>query len=179
MATKFEPPHDKTNKMICASSEDSDQPGHLPSLSFRCALSGYLRTQAFFMRTAKTPIRLGGFQGWCESCHFVGFDLWRLIWLMACVRTSTIGDQHWWPLKYIILIGTNGHHWSPMFASAADRRSPNAWMVVRFGFKIPSQGQLFYITRIAKWFRAVVRVTEYSALNNYYQYFALHTLSWK
>ena len=29
---KFEPPHDKTNKMACAPSEDSDQPGHLPSL---------------------------------------------------------------------------------------------------------------------------------------------------
>ena len=27
-----EPPHDKTNKMACAPSEDSDQPGHLPSL---------------------------------------------------------------------------------------------------------------------------------------------------
>ena len=27
-----EPPHDKTNKMICASSEDSDQPGHPRSL---------------------------------------------------------------------------------------------------------------------------------------------------
>ena len=29
---KYEPPHDKTNKMACASSEDSDQPGHPPSL---------------------------------------------------------------------------------------------------------------------------------------------------
>ena len=28
----FEPPHDKTNKMACAPSEDSDQPEHLPSL---------------------------------------------------------------------------------------------------------------------------------------------------
>ena len=27
-----EPPHDKTNKMTCAHSEDSDQPGHQPSL---------------------------------------------------------------------------------------------------------------------------------------------------
>ena len=27
-----EPPHDKTNKMACAPSKDSDQPGHLPSL---------------------------------------------------------------------------------------------------------------------------------------------------
>ena len=27
-----EPPHDKTNKMACAPSDDSDQPGHSPSL---------------------------------------------------------------------------------------------------------------------------------------------------
>ena len=27
-----EPPHEKTNKMACAPSEDSDQPGHPPSL---------------------------------------------------------------------------------------------------------------------------------------------------
>ena len=30
--TKFEPQHNKTNKMTCASSEDSDQHGHPPSL---------------------------------------------------------------------------------------------------------------------------------------------------
>ena len=29
---KIEPRHDKTNKMICAPSEDSDRPGYLPSL---------------------------------------------------------------------------------------------------------------------------------------------------
>ena len=28
----FEPPRDKTNKLTCAPFEDSDQPGHLPSL---------------------------------------------------------------------------------------------------------------------------------------------------
>ena len=27
-----EPPHDKTNEMACAPNEDSDQPGHPPSL---------------------------------------------------------------------------------------------------------------------------------------------------
>ena len=32
MTLPIEPPHDKTNKMACAPSEDSDQPGHLPSL---------------------------------------------------------------------------------------------------------------------------------------------------
>ena len=32
-----EPPHDKTNKMACAPSKDSDQPGHPPSpISLRC-----------------------------------------------------------------------------------------------------------------------------------------------
>ena len=29
---RFEPHRDKTNKMACAPSEDSDQPGHPPSL---------------------------------------------------------------------------------------------------------------------------------------------------
>ena len=34
-----EPHRDKTNKMACAPSEDSDQPGHPPSLiSLRCLL---------------------------------------------------------------------------------------------------------------------------------------------
>ena len=37
----YELPRDKTNKMACAPSKDSDQPGHLPSLiSLRCALIG-------------------------------------------------------------------------------------------------------------------------------------------
>ena len=46
--------------------------------SLRCALNGSLRIQAFFMRTAKTLIRLGGCPGcdlslrWAQS-HFVGF----------------------------------------------------------------------------------------------------------
>ena len=44
--------------MACVPSEDSDQSGHPPSLiSLPCALSGWLRTQCFFMRTAKTLIR--------------------------------------------------------------------------------------------------------------------------
>ena len=34
---RFESPHDKTNKMTCVPSEDSDQPGHPSSLiSLRC-----------------------------------------------------------------------------------------------------------------------------------------------
>ena len=36
--TKCEPPHDKTNKMACAPSKDSDQPGHPPSLIILCCV---------------------------------------------------------------------------------------------------------------------------------------------
>ena len=35
--------------------------------SLRCALSVYLSTQAFFMQTAKTEIKLGWRPGWSES----------------------------------------------------------------------------------------------------------------
>ena len=68
----------KPTKCDSVPSEDSDQPGHLPSLiSLHCALSGYLRTQAFFMWTAKALIRLGRCPGWSVFagciCHFVGF----------------------------------------------------------------------------------------------------------
>ena len=57
--SSFELPHDKTNKMACAPSKDSDQPRRPPSLiSLRCALNEQLRFQAFFMQTAKTLIRL-------------------------------------------------------------------------------------------------------------------------
>ena len=57
----------KPTKWLCAqrrlrsawASAQSDQ-------SLRCALNGWLRTQAFFIRTAKTLIRLVGCPGWSE-----------------------------------------------------------------------------------------------------------------
>ena len=59
-----EPPHDKTNKMACAPSEDSDQPGHPPSLirvfAVRMKKSWVL---SYPLSTAKTLIRLGGCPG--------------------------------------------------------------------------------------------------------------------
>ena len=58
----------KPTKWLCSqrrlrsawASAQSDQ-------SLRCGLNGELRTQAFFMLTAKTLIRLGGCPGWSES----------------------------------------------------------------------------------------------------------------
>ena len=80
--------HDMTKPTNeCAPSEDLDEPGRPPSLiSLRCALSEKLRTQAFFMRTAKTLIRLS----LCRAhSHFVGFVI---SWLKCfhCVKSVTI-----------------------------------------------------------------------------------------
>ena len=56
--------YDKTNKMSCAPSEVSDQPGHPPSL---ITVFAVWRTKHLLMRTAKTLIRLRGCSGWSES----------------------------------------------------------------------------------------------------------------
>ena len=62
---KIESRHDKTSKLICAPSEDSDQSGHLPSLIRVSAvrLKQNLGPKLPTERTAKTLIRLGGCPG--------------------------------------------------------------------------------------------------------------------
>ena len=63
-----EPPHDKTNKMAIAPSEDTDHPVHPPSLiSLRCPHEQTLGPQLPIERTMNTLIRLGGCPGWSES----------------------------------------------------------------------------------------------------------------
>ena len=64
-----ESPHDKPNKLTCVPSEDSDQPGHPPSLIRLCCpyeerLGPYLHIK----RSAKTLLRLDWlWPGWFES----------------------------------------------------------------------------------------------------------------
>ena len=62
-----EPPHDKTNKIACAPSEESDQPGHPPSL-IRVFAVRMKKTWVYGypLSTQRRLIRLG-------ICHFVGF----------------------------------------------------------------------------------------------------------
>ena len=79
---KIEPRHDKPNKMICAPSEDSDQPGHPPSLirisAVRLKQTWALSYPVCAQRRlwsdwvecpgwSETLIRLGGCPGWSES----------------------------------------------------------------------------------------------------------------
>ena len=65
---RFEPWHDKTNKMACAPSRDSDQPGHPPSLIRVFAVrkkKAWVLSYPF--SALRRLIRLGGCPGWSES----------------------------------------------------------------------------------------------------------------
>ena len=77
-----EPPHDKTNKMTCAPSEDSEQPGHLPNLIrvFAMRSMGSLGPKISSCEQRRL-IRLGVCPGYSESsmgAHFAGFVVRRL-----------------------------------------------------------------------------------------------------
>ena len=87
----YEPPHDKINKMACANSEDSDQPGHLPSLiwvfairmkkalvlSYRMSAQWRLWSDWADAQAGRMPRLIWVFAG-C-TWHFVGFVIWRLL----------------------------------------------------------------------------------------------------
>ena len=67
---KHEPPHDKTNKMAIAPSEDTNQPVHPPSLIwsvFAVRMKKHRVLSYPLSATAKTLIRLGGCLNWSES----------------------------------------------------------------------------------------------------------------
>ena len=74
----MEPSHDKTKKMACAPSEDSDQPGHPPSLIrvFACAQwvakdHSFLHADSDQARWMPRLIHVWVFAGF--TCQFVGF----------------------------------------------------------------------------------------------------------
>ena len=92
----------KPTKWVCAqwrfrsawASAQSDQ-------SLRCAFNGQLRTQAFFMRTAKTLIRLGGCPGWFKCslgahslCWFCYVAAHILTHSFSSLQNSIIGFSH-------------------------------------------------------------------------------------
>ena len=77
----FEPLQDKTNKMTCAPSEDSDQPRHLPSLLSRCCAPEASLGPKLPISTQWRLIRLDGRPGWSvfagRTCQFVGLSCGR------------------------------------------------------------------------------------------------------
>ena len=91
-----EPPHDKTNKMICALSEDSDQPGHPPSL-IRVFAVGMKKPWVFSypMSASEDSDQTGRmsrliFQAG-RTCHFVGSVMKRLT---LCLVVTWVVRHH-------------------------------------------------------------------------------------
>ena len=71
-----EPPYDKTNKMACAPSKNSDS-GHLPSLIrvFAVHMKKSWVLSYPLLDTEKTVIRLGA-QSFCWFCHETAQIIW-------------------------------------------------------------------------------------------------------
>ena len=105
-AMKVKPKCDKTNKMTCAPSEDSDQSEHPPSSgqSSLCALCEakdskdwcLLCAQTFFMQTAKTDqtwwMDAQSDQSLCWTCII----LLVLSYFSSCINFSIFVAGTWW-----------------------------------------------------------------------------------
>ena len=84
MKTENKPLHDKTNKMTCAPSEDSDQPGHPPSLirvfavrMQKAWVPSYPLSAQRRLRSDWSDTQADLSLRWAHS-HFVGFVMRRL-----------------------------------------------------------------------------------------------------
>ena len=130
-------PHDKTNKMTCAPSEDSDQPGHSPSL---------IRVFAVRMKKAwvlSYPLSAQGrlWSDWadaqadlslrCAHIHFVGFVMRRL---KLCFRCSCYSTRTGRGLNYTKkLSSVSVHLYIPKESSPSRARIPdivNLWLIL-------------------------------------------------
>ena len=95
--TTYQPPHDKTNKMACAPSEDSDQPGHPPSLIKVFPVPAWSYVQAdMSLHCAHMPF-------W-SFCHEVAH-----IYIISSVLVKTSS----WDPKHRILDKSMWKHVSP------------------------------------------------------------------
>ena len=93
-----EPPHDKTNIMICSPSEDSDELWHPPSLIRVFAvrmkahwdLSYPLSDSEDSVQAGRMPRLIWVFAG--RTGHFVGFVMRRLKWtFLKCINLFMFG----------------------------------------------------------------------------------------
>ena len=90
----IEPPHDKNNKMVCAPSEDSDQPGHPPSLIRVFAVRMKEAWVLSYPLSAQRRLR----SDWADAqadlslrwahCHFVGFVV-SIMSTNYCIQKQT------------------------------------------------------------------------------------------
>ena len=97
----IEPSRDKTNKVACAPSKDSDQPGHPPSLITSLCAQWVAKDPRFFHgvredtdQTGRTPRLICVFAG--RTCHYVDFVVRRLNWWHLMRKTSGFVNLKRW-----------------------------------------------------------------------------------
>ena len=116
----IEPPHDKTNKVACAPSEDSDQPGHPPILirvfTIRMKKPWVL---SYPLSAQRSLIRLGGCPGWSESSLGAQVILWVLS-RGGSYKKNII--RAWWLVEQCDLFrGNKGTRWYGLHSSVNER----------------------------------------------------------
>ena len=81
----YEPPHDKTNKMTFAPSEDSDQPGHPPSLISVFTCAHWVAKVAMFVHAESEGSDQTGraHMSFCWFCREVALLLW--VWTVKAL----------------------------------------------------------------------------------------------
>ena len=119
----FELPHDETNKMTCASIEDSDQPGHMPSL---------IRFLAVHPVGSQGPkasscgqqgmIRLGGCPSWSESL----LGTLVILLLLSCSGSFLI----YWPKVLTDQSGWSRFFRKPEILRKLKRTNLNSWLFI-------------------------------------------------
>ena len=104
---KIEPPHDKANKMACTPSEDSDQPGHPPSLIRVFAV----RMKKAWVLSYPLSAQRRLWSDWadaqadlslCWAHNFVGFAVRQLRWRLFMVLEFLCGNV----LERIVILCT-------------------------------------------------------------------------
>ena len=98
----------------------------------RCALSGKLRTQAFFMRTAKTLIRLGGCPSWSESLLGTQSLCWFCHDAAYILCTDSLNHVHQYR-RNVDLCSCKWHTaliWANLFL-LSDRVILTQWLILR------------------------------------------------
>ena len=131
-------------------------------------MAGHAQLKFVMTECSKTQIRLTGLilMSWYFFLTFNGnhtiFHIWHLDTKLlrsvnmaynGCVRTSPIGDRHWWPL---VQIGTNGDlrpptYWSIWYRSVPIIADGHQWPVAA-----SASERTLYLSFIISWFQRCI-----------------------
>ena len=90
----FEPPYDKTNKMACAPSEDSDQTGHPPNLIRVFAVRMKKHWVPSYPLSAQRRLWSDWAESFCWFCHVAAHLMMNQVRQQILVAIASLRQQH-------------------------------------------------------------------------------------